>query len=351
MSKLISQILSLIYLVFFKINWITFFRLYNKKSENVIWIYPCFPFQFFEYLGRSSILYDFSQIYATVNAGISFRIVLGRKIGKVHNSKILYHASHEFMNIFRFDIYPMFLVGVVKALENQNNKLFCNAAELEFWENKAYMHKKFAELDVSQPNTTICTPSELYSFTNLSYPFIVKEVHSQGGNGIHKIDNDDTKQKVAKLLEENSHKEIIVQRIVKMTRDLRVTIIGEEIVVAYWRINQEKEWRPTSTSKGSSVDFGNFPEKWRAYFIEVTKKLNLRSAAYDVCWENDDTETMPVILEVSPYFQPNAPLPTHLSHVPYRKYKKMVFTKKPHFKEKIKAYCIAAEKKVLLFFK
>ena len=344
MRKYLNQALSLAYLFFFRLPWRKIFRHYDRKSNNVVWIYPSAPFQFFEYLGRSIIFFELSYIDGFARLGIPFRVVIGRKIGRVHDSRIFYHVSHEFMNIFRFKEYPTFLVGTIKALEAQRNEMYLSSAEVEYWENKAFMHRQFDRLDISQPKTYILRAEELADFRELSYPFIVKEVHSQGSKGLHKIDSAERQSAVATMLAGKG--EILAQRIVNMTRDLRVTIVGDEIVLAYWRINPEKEWRPTSTTHGSSVDFGNFPEQWRSYFLEITRRMGLRTAAYDVCWEGDDVTTMPIILEVSPYFQPNAVLPAHLSHVPYRTYKKMIFTKEPYFKTKVDAYCEVGVAKV-----
>lgn len=350
MAKYLGQLLSLIYLFFFRLKWGKIFRHHDKKSNNVIWIYPCAPFKFFEYLGRTIIFNELGLIDAFSRNGIPFRVVIGRKIGKVHESKIFYHASHEFMNIFRFSEYPLFLVGTIKALENQNNELYLNAHEMEYWENKSHMHRQFDALGISQPKTFILHTDTLHEFEGLPYTYILKEIHSQGSKGIHKIENKEQLLAAQDYLLKMGKHEVLAQRIVKMTRDLRVTIVGDEIILAYWRINHDKEWRPTSTSRGSSVDFGNFPEKWRSYFIGITQRMGLRTAAYDICWENDDVETTPVILEVSPFFQPNPVLPDHLAQVPYKKYKTMLFTRQPYYKTKVDAYCHVADKKVKLFF-
>ena len=74
--------------------------------------------------------------------------------------------------------------------------------------------------------------------------------------------------------------------------------------------------------------------------------MNLSAGAYDVCWQNDDVNTQPMILEVSPSFQPNPTLPAHLSHVPYKDYKKIIFTKNPFFKERINTVIDIAAKKL-----
>lgn len=351
MYRFIYQFLGIVYFFFFKFRWIKAIKLHNKKSDLIVWMWPNYPHQPFEYFGRSIIVSELANLYAVVNAGMPYRLIIGRKIGKVKNSNIIYQVSHEFMNIFKFIHYPPFLLGTVKALESQNNNLFLSSAELEYWENKDFMHEKFKELDISHPKSFVENTKNLAVFNSLPYPFIIKEVNSQGSKGLHKIENSETLLSIAKDLAIKGEQHVIVQQIVNMTKDLRVTIIGEEVVLAYWRINPPNtEWRPTSTTHGSTVDFGNFPEHWKSYFIEITKRMKLTAAAYDVCWEHDDVQTQPMILEVSPSFQPNPNLPEYLSHVPFKDYKKIVFTKQPFFKERINTVIKMAELK-LKFYK
>lgn len=346
MHKYLNQFLGLAYLFFVKLNWRKAIKLHSKKAELVVWIWPNFPRQPFEYFGRSIITNEITNLIAVVNAGIPYRLLIGRKVGKIKDSKIIYQVSHEFLNIFKFIHYPPFLIGVAKAMESQNNTIFLSSKEVAYWENKDYMQKMFSKLDISHPKTFVCESATLASFSSLNYPYIIKEVNSQGSKGLHKIENQQMLSEVAADLQARGEATVIAQQIVKMTRDIRVTIVGGEVVLAYWRINHEKEWRPTSTSRGSSVDFGNFPEKWRSYFIDITNRMELSSAAYDVCWENDDVETQPMILEVSPSFQPNPPLPAHLANIPYKDYKKIFFTKQPFFKERINILITIANKKL-----
>ena len=347
MYKYLNQFLGLMYLFFVKLNWAKAIKLHNKKADVVVWMWPNYPHQSFEYFGRSIVLGEISNLIAVVNAGIPYRLIIGRKIGKIKDSQIIYQVSHEFLNIFKFIHYPPFLLGVAKALESQNNTIFLSSKEVAFWENKDYMQEMFVKLNISHPKTFVLdTEKDLKSFTALPYPFIIKEVNSQGSKGLHKIVDYNNLIGIMEDLLQRGEVTVIAQQIVKMTKDIRVTIVGNEVVLYYWRINPDKEWRPTSTSRGSSVDFGNFPEKWRSYFIDITNRMELSSAAYDVCWENDDVETQPMILEVSPSFQPNPSLPRHLAHVPYKDYKRLFFTKQPYYKERIRVLIMIAEKKL-----
>jgi hypothetical protein len=116
------------------------------------------------------------------------------------------------------------------------------------------------------------------------------------------------------------NKIIIKQELVNMRKDLRVILVGDEIVHYYWRINKSKDWKPTSTSFGSEVDFDNFPEHWRKHILDTFKKLNLTTGAFDITWQNDDLDSVPLYLEVSPVYQPNPKI--ELNGKEYAYYKK-----------------------------
>lgn len=266
---------------------------------------------------------------------MDFKIVVGRSIGKQFSKNIFYQVSHEFTNIFRFIEYPPFLLGTIRALENQDNKCYLSSAELEYWENKWFMHEKFEELSIAHPKTYRLKTCELFEFDTLDFPFILKEINSQGSKGLHKIENRKQLIEKANYLLSRGKQRILAQKLVAMSRDLRVTVVGDTIRLAYWRINNSREWRPTSTSHGSAIDFDNFPENWRQYFIDVTRKLNLSTAAYDVAWENDDLETVPQILEVSTSYQPNPVQPERFKNLSYKKYRQSFFNSNPYFKTRV----------------
>jgi hypothetical protein len=112
---------------------------------------------------------------------------------------------------------------------------------------------------------------------------------------------------------------VLIQDLIEMRRDLRVILVGEEIVLHYWRINKDKDWKPTSTGFGSVVDFDNFPKHWKSHIIETFKKLNLKTGAFDITWQNDDLANTPLYLEVSPAYMPNPR--NFIKDEPYSKFK------------------------------
>jgi hypothetical protein len=48
-------------------------------------------------------------------------------------------------------------------------------------------------------------------------------------------------------------------------------------------------------------------------------------AGIDLMWPDDDLSSSPLILELSPYFQPNPPKPKRYQHWTYKQYKRKAY--------------------------
>ncbi len=287
-------------IVVFSTNWLKLISLSDKQSKVVVWI----PKKRISYLIGDSFLWDFASINALIKRNIKFKIIYGNKVGHLSNKTII-HTINRGLNQFAFSDYTHIYAHVIPMLERQGNAVFPNSYEVSFWENKGFMHREFKKHKVSEPETQLL-PFEEVASANYSYPFLIKSEHACSANGVFKINN---KQELTKLLNTTSFRlendVVIKQELINMRRDLRVILVGNEVVHYYWRINLAKEWKPTSTSFGSLVDFENFPEQWREHIIKTFKSLNISSGAFDVTWHDDNLDSEPLYLEISPVFQPN----------------------------------------------
>jgi glutathione synthase/RimK-type ligase-like ATP-grasp enzyme len=283
------------------------------RSDNVetyLWL-PKFSWRY--YINEKIIL-DYGKINALSEAGIKFKIIKSHKIGRISNKTVHLNYSDMYNWHYGFSDYTRSLHFLVEQLESQGNKVFPSSKEIFYWENKGFMHKKFKEYNISEPQTELCNNIDEVKKLNWEYPFLIKEEHSSASAGVHKVNSkaDLDTHNANKTFKPNEF--IIVQKLVNMRRDLRVICVGNEIVHFYWRINNNKEWKPTSTGKGSSVDFEFFPEQWRDFIIAEFLKFKIPTGAFDVTWEDDDLNTKPLILEISPTYQlnPKVSNPRHL---------------------------------------
>lgn len=314
----------IIYLRFVPV--IKLWRSLDKNAEHVVIIFPHGFKGFIDYF-RGSFQNDLCNVRAILDKNLKLRLSFGPSFGSLHNKFVYLSAGME-NNLYGFDNHAAPLHFWIKQLEEQGNKCFLNYHESLFWENKIHMHQEFERLNIPSPTTYLMTVSELREKgAQLKFPFIIKWPHSAGSAGLYSMKNEQDLGSFFELFKDNDASMIIVQKRLNMKKDLRVICAGHEVVWHYWRINLSNEWKPTSTGHGSKVDFENFPEQWRPWILEQFNKLNLRCGAFDIAWENDDLNTEPLILEVSPSYSPN-PMPANSSWLPrYGMYKKKLLWK------------------------
>ena len=305
--KFVVRNIKRIIRLFFALQLTGIFKLiknYNSKSVNVILV-PTYIKGYF----LNSLEHDFVLAGVLVNAGKDYRFVHLRNYKKIHDSFVIYNP-HEVFGVGYVN-YSKRLTDIVRELEMNNNSVFYPSNDIEWWENKTFMHTKFESLGIRCPETHIISLMEYKGNQELplSFPFLIKEEHSCAAQGVHKVN---TRAEFDRIVSSVSFKlrneNIIIQKLIKMHCDLRVILIRSEIVLHYWRVNPSEEWKPTSTSHGSNVDFVTFPEQWREYIIQAFKKLNITTGAFDITWDDDDLSTEPYFLEISPSYQPNPPM-------------------------------------------
>ncbi len=328
-----KRILFYLYLIR-KTNWVRFIKNYSSSSDTIFWIFPSYPKRFFSYFVSSTIENDFALLNAILEKNIKFSIKKGQKnIFNTKNKTVIYNISNLY-NIEGNENYAASLLEKLDRLEANQNTLIPNRHDAEYWENKGFMQRKFNDLGISHPKTYIIEQagSMLPDLKQLPYPVIYKPLHGSGSTGILEAKNATEMQQI---LDTNQRYGFLLQERIEMRRDLRVIFVGDELVLHYWRINKGKDWRPTSTGHGSSVDFDYFPEQWRDFIFNEYKKLNIHTGAFDITWKNDNMDNTPLILEVSPSYLPNPPQPEAFKNLPYSIFKKKISGNDAYFKKYI----------------
>ena len=306
-----------IYFVGKKINWKLFFSLYSRNGEYVV-LSP----SIFHGFVQNSLEIDILLAAILCKNEKTFSIVRGKNFKKIKQKKIFYSPSALFNYQNKLN-YAEEVAKMVLIMEKNGNQVFYSHDEILFWENKTHMHKMFDKLSINTPETIIFSNMEDFENSTLEFPCLLKEEHSHASLGLHKLNNKEDGMKI--ISSENfksKNDNIIIQRLLNIKKDLRVIFVGNEIVLNYWRINPSKEWKPTSTSHGSGVDFIFFPDKWKDHITKTFLKLKLTTGAFDIAWQNDDLDTEPYFLEVSPSYQPNPPIDVSEKKYNYGEYKK-----------------------------
>jgi glutathione synthase/RimK-type ligase-like ATP-grasp enzyme len=287
------------------------------KADNIVWL-KIRGFKFF----REDQFIDYMALIHSLSVnGVKFKISHTNKLGKFTNKNIFIRYSKK-LDPFGFSNYSQTLYFFCKQLEDQKCSVYPSSNEVLYWENKGHMTQKFFDLKISTPKTFLVTSGNDFKSIDLTFPFLIKEEHSSSSEGLYKIKNkEDLDGFFSKHNYFAKNKFLLAQELLNMRRDLRVILVGDKVVHHYWRINKSSEWKPTSTSYGSDVDFESFPEQWRAFIIEQFKRMNLTTGAFDIAWRNDDLSTEPLILEVSPNYQPNPKVDLSKMKFTYGEYK------------------------------
>lgn len=214
------------------------------------------------------------------------------------------------------------------GLERQGNTLFCSSDEMLYWENKAAMHRKFAATGIQTPETRLLTRDQWRSVAFDLEPVLLKEEHSAGSAGIHYFSSGGEAQEFVATYPFRPGEALIMQEVVPgATRDLRLTMVGERMIpsATFWRSKPgdavSGEWTTTASKYGSTIEHGEIPPQAIDTGIDVVRKLGLRTAGMDLMWNDDDVSGTPLVLETSPYFQPNPPKPERYEHLSYSTYK------------------------------
>lgn len=305
------------FFVLLSTNFLRCIKYYSSTSDIVVLVFPNFPKQFLKYFYSDAFANDMALINAVAYQKKNFS--LSFSIKKEFKEKIIfYNLGKRFVTTSEQN-HSKAVINFVRNTQLANT-LFPTLSEALHWENKAYMHQQFNELQIKTPFTVLYTVNKPFSLPEkLSYPFLIKQLHSSSSRGVFKINScEEAVQIINSLKTKNTS--LLLQELLLIDRDLRVIFIDNKVVKHYWRINTSKEWKPTSTKHGSIVDFENYPEKWNPYFENIISKLKLTTGAFDIAWPNNDFNCEPFVLEVSSSYQPN-PKPISKLKSSYGKYK------------------------------
>ncbi len=324
--KLINHLFYQLILIFYllkKFPYLLFLKKYNKKSNNVVWIFPQFPFGLFKYFGSAAIFQDTALVFSLLNELDDIRFIVGPKIGKLRKVNFFYSFTDKY-NPFSFESNSRFLSETISLLESQECRIFPKLNELALWEDKEFMYEMFEKFQIPFPKTKIIKPSNeesclLTAASDFNYPFLVKEHFGNHSKGIYHISDLSEFKAALNILKENKVTTVAIQELIDNDSDFRVIVIGDKVYQTYKRDKgKSKSWTTTSTSNGSIIDFSALNKDLEEKFIQFTNLLNLSNAAYDASIIDDEI----IIYEVSSSYLTNPEPPEEFKNKPYIDFKK-----------------------------
>lgn len=150
----------------------------------------------------------------------------------------------------------------------------------KYAQDKILQSALFELAGIPQPRTRVFygrrPVGEILKYFRL--PFIAKVARGSSlGKGVFLIRS---KQELSRYCRE--HKPAYIQEYLPIERDIRVVIVGQNVVHAYWRIALKGEYR-TNLSVGGQVDLSPVPEAVLEFATEAARRCRWNDVGMDIC--------------------------------------------------------------------
>ena len=189
-------------------------------------------------------------------------------------------GEREFMSRADLILYPT--LNYAQFLTTMEKKIFPSLETYLYADEKIKQTTLFYMMDIPHPRTRIFYRRHHKDILNhFHYPFIGKLPRSSArGRGVFMIG--DGEQLAAYLA---LTKIAYIQEYIHHDRDLRVVLINDQLVIAYWRIRAPDNFR-TNLSQGGKMSFDDIPESGIKTARAAARKCKFNDVGIDlICHE------------------------------------------------------------------
>ncbi|MCK6256888.1 hypothetical protein LCY76_09805 [Fictibacillus sp. KIGAM418] len=150
----------------------------------------------------------------------------------------------------------------------------------------------FSKMEMTRALWTVCPENlpytEILGHSNenkrkvletFSFPFVAKEIRNSMGKGVFLIHNEQEFEEYAK-----ANDVFYIQEYLPIDRDLRICVVGNEIIGSYWRIGSNGFHN--NVSQGGTLSFDNIPAEALELVLRVAQELNINHAGFDIVAAN-----------------------------------------------------------------
>ena len=161
-----------------------------------------------------------------------------------------------------------------------NAKVFPSEASYRLGHNKVEMTRAFELVAPAHTPLTLIaanTPDDaerLWSAMNL--PFVAKQPKASMGEGVWLIENRSDWREY--LMRTDT---LYVQEYLPIDRDIRVVIVGDRVIAAYWR-KQAPRGFYNNVAKGGEVDYSPVPAQAVELALHLARSLQINHAGFDI---------------------------------------------------------------------
>ncbi|WP_199749309.1 MULTISPECIES: ATP-grasp domain-containing protein [unclassified Exiguobacterium] len=175
-----------------------------------------------------------------------------------------------------------------------NKPIFPSPATYHLGHDKIEMTRAFTATFPHRIPKTLIYGKNPYTIERVleefEYPFVAKTAKSSMGQGVWLIKNE---QEWLEYVDK--HETFYVQQFIPNDRDLRIIVIGEEVVGSYWRVS---EAFLNNVAQGAHFSYDDIPGHVVEEVLSIAKTLHINHAAFDVIVSGDNF----YILEFNVFF-------------------------------------------------
>lgn len=175
-------------------------------------------------------------------------------------------------------------------------KIFPSEASYRIGHNKIEMTRTCQVLIRNNLPKTCIAPNTAEEaarlWEHMDTPFVAKHPKASQGEGVWLIEN--RADWNTYLTRTDS---LYVQEHLPIQKDLRIVVVGEEIITAYWRHQSDRSFH-TNVARGGLVSFDEVPQSALDFALKLAKDLGINHAGFDVAMVGDH----PYLLEFNRLF-------------------------------------------------
>lgn len=159
-------------------------------------------------------------------------------------------------------------------------RIFPSEASYRIGHNKIEMTRAFQAVAPEHiPLTHILsnTPENAQRlWEEMATPFVAKQAKSSMGEGVWLIEDRDQWREYLQRVDT-----LYVQEWLPIDRDIRVVVVGDQVLTAYWRLQSGYSFH-NNVARGGSVDYSPVPEAATRLALRVARQLGVDHAGFDI---------------------------------------------------------------------
>eukprot|EP00434_Breviolum_minutum_P003502 symbB.v1.2.003078.t1/scaffold169.1/size288995/6 len=198
---------------------------------------------------------------------------------------------------------------------------------MQFYQDKIALRELFTRIGVPAPKSWVVQSQEELDMLRQrgdlkdgDFPLVLKHPYAASSRGMTSCERpEDVLHVVARWLREHQVP-CLLQRRLRIARDMRVTYVGGKIIQGYWRVKADVSDLTSGSAAGSSLDFQTPLEEIAPFVKSFAAATGIDIGGMDIAFPEDASEG-PVVFEVSPIFDLNPEPPAEWKQKPYREYK------------------------------